>query len=441
MKKQPQWFCNLATFQDPNISEGMKLTYRLKGEPELHSLWFPPNKIPQYQLYLNRLARKLFDWYEWKPIHPYQPICQKTNPKINHQNFLTQKTLKSEPNLGSASLKEFHVSWIFKEETQLYSQVRKSLTPHILSQLRQQCSFVEVTEQLAKPEPEIELRKIELNSMAGCICHETGIKFAVDLQVPVKFHFQLIHPLALWDNAKAFVQKYQEMGIKLESLESQILAGLLIVAFKHHKLFGDVKTDIRFVNEKLTNESEKEILAKLVKAFFSLKSGIGMPKFNLTTDFYLDKQLLRYLSILKGEDESVGNTHKRDNPTPIHGRIIKTESNATKLHMARKIIGEMLEENSSGEIRLFLLKLKANLPIWQALPTERKLTLIKEIEDKLPITLKGEILIQSLSSLKQEIKTEDAGSFSQDFDENQGRKFEIPTSLLNFGKKKDKGND
>jgi hypothetical protein len=101
----------------------------------------------------------------------------------------------------------------------------------------------------------------------------------------------------------------------------------------------------------------------------------------------------------------------------------------------------MLEENSSGEIRLFLLKLKANLPIWQALPTERKLTLIKEIEDKLPITLKGEILIQSLSSLKQEIKTEDAGSFSQDFDENQGRKFEIPTSLLNFGKKKDKGND
>lgn len=380
--------------QNPMIY-GMKLNYRLKGEKTIHSLWFENQTIPNFISYMIRA--KMFDWHEWKATKPLIPSSHKpqAQPEIPIVAIDSSKVTISKPKdtTRSNSISCYRVEWIFKNESELYSQVRDSI-PHILRNiLKPQCSYFKITEEL-KLAPKIVKTSIELTSAALCVCHETGIKFAIALDVPVKFHFEMMHPLAMHTNVVALIKRYNDVGLKLESLEPQILAGMLITLLKHHRLYDSNKIEVRTVNEKLVQECETTLLARLVAEFYKLKSSVTLPKFDLSTSWYFDKQLISYLNILHGEDHTVGTGTSLSAPK---AKVEKLEK-GTALTQVQRVIKD-LKLTANGEERLFLSKLDSYAKVWIGISSEKQAQLITQCEEKLDLSVKSELLVKALKLL------------------------------------------
>lgn len=419
MEKQlPQKYNGI--FESP-MTYGMKFSFRLKGESEIQNLWFENRTIPAFIGYMIRA--KMFDWYEWKSTKPMVPTSAKPKTPIVEDFPILPKpktiSVPKDPTKPN-NISVYKIEWIWEGETDLNSQIRSTLpSKKLLRQWDQACAWFKVSEQLREPEPEVHKIKIDLGNAAVCICHETGIKFAINLAVPVKFHFEMLHPLAMLANTRALIAKYNSIGIKLQNLEPQILAGMLITLLKNHKLYDSNKLMAKVVNEKLVSECSKDLLTLLIQEFYKLKSSIGLPKFDLATTWYFDKQLVSYLAIIKGEDTSVG-TGKSPESKEVKV-VIETTTTEPAMVQVRRLVKE-LKSDATPEQKLFLTKIEAYSKVWSGLDEAQRDSLISQCDNKLDLSVKSELLVKNLKLLsviefeeKQESKKFDSVSFMAKF--------------------------
>lgn len=182
-------------------------------------------------------------------------------------------------------------------------------------------------------------------------CAETGITYLISLPTPFDTEFRLVHPFAEFDNVRKFIRKYQRHGLPLGKIDHSTLAGLIITILRHKGYAADCK-DWVVCNLRLQKINRKTLIFSL-GFFFRLPDNFHNPRINLSEDIDPTGQILSYMKILRGEDESVQILHyKEKQERKFSARVYQTEDDKE---------AAMLRE-SIKSCRTLLDKLRKNHP-------------------------------------------------------------------------------
>lgn len=164
---------------------------------------------------------------------------------------------------------------------------------------------------------------LRLNTHTLCTCPETGIQFSVALPSPLSSNMPLLHPLWTFSNCEAYIKAYQRIGEPIAKFDAQVLAGLLITILRH-KGFS-VCRDAFAANKRLRLVNKKT-LTQAISYFMRSQKRDKQPQFNLLADCEPTEQLLGFMSICKGEDESITVHHMLVEKThTIKARVYSTD--------------------------------------------------------------------------------------------------------------------
>jgi hypothetical protein len=151
---------------------------------------------------------------------------------------------------------------------------------------------------------------LNLNTHGTCICEETGISYLVDLPCPFETILTLVHPLAYFHNVQEMIRKYQRHGIPITGLERQVLAGMLITILKHKDWI--TCKDAISANKRL-QQVNKRTLGYAIWYFYKSQERFNLPKFNILDTGNPTQQLIQFLQICRGEDDTVEVFHMKEN--------------------------------------------------------------------------------------------------------------------------------
>lgn len=164
---------------------------------------------------------------------------------------------------------------------------------------------------------------IALGTYTRCICAETGITFAVALPSPLDTTFTMLHPFAFHANVMLFIKTYQRNGIPLSGIESQALAGMLITILKHKGY--SVCRDYVAANLRLRQVNKKSLTWALAY-FYRAFPRQNLPQFNLLAEGNPTTQLIGFIQICRGEDNSIEAHHMVEKKqATIKAKIYQTD--------------------------------------------------------------------------------------------------------------------
>lgn len=191
-----------------------------------------------------------------------------------------------------------------------------------------------------------------LGTHTRCICTETGISFAVSLPSPLHTTMTLLHPFAFYANVQTFIKDYQRKGIPINGLDNQVIAGMLITVLKH-KGFGIARDYVK-ANLRL-REINKRTLTWCLAFFRRCEGRYNQPQMNLEAQGNPTTQLLQFVQILKGEDDTVQALHIiEDKQKRVKAKVYQTKEDeeAAKL------------KNDIHVLLNFLERIQKSNPVW-----------------------------------------------------------------------------
>lgn len=401
----------LKFFEDPQVY-GMKLSYRLKGESVIHNLWFENRQIPYFISHGIGLAAS---WHEWKSTSPILPT--------NHLKTLERKPLifppieatkESQPNQYQGKGITYTLRVLLWDSELEQLEFFDSIPPEALAFLEPLAEWLRISESLT--DPKIEKAKesaVVLRDASLCICHSTGIKFAVALQTPKQLHFTINHPLASVENCRTLIKSYGDKGISLSRLDAEILAGILITLLRNHKLLAIRELGAVELNAKLQKDCSKHLLKTTIHFLYNLTSSVALPKFALTGDFRFDWQLLNYIRILKGEDPSVGTRKTIEEPTVKATFVNPAKVSQASQKQALYLLDGLIAAEPSH--KLFLMRFKSYVKNWGTQSKSKHNELKESLEDTLPLSKEVEKLLDCLDNIQlANLDDEDLLTLSQE---------------------------
>jgi hypothetical protein len=147
---------------------------------------------------------------------------------------------------------------------------------------------------------------LHLATHTRCSCEETGISFAVALPSPISTSMIMLHPFAFHNNVVTFIKGYQKTGITIASLDSSVIAGMLITLLKH-KQYTQCRDYIK-ANQRLRRVNKKT-LCYVLTYFYRANIRYNQPQIDLLEDCEPTQQLNTFLKICRGEDATVQAHH------------------------------------------------------------------------------------------------------------------------------------
>lgn len=399
----------LKFFEDPQVY-GMKLSYRLRGEEQIHNLWFENRKIPYFISHGIGLAAS---WHEWKTTYAILPT--------NHLKTLERKPLtfppieatkESQPNQYQGKGITYTLRVLLWDGELEQLSFEDSIPPEALAFLEPLAEWLRISESLTDPRIEKACASI-LRDASLCICHSTGIRFAVALQTPKQLHFAVNHPLASIENCRTLIKSYTDKGISLDRLNGEILAGILITLLRSHKLLAVRELGAVELNAKLQKDCSKHLLETTIHFLYNLTSSITLPKFALTGDFRFDWQLLNYIRILKGEDPSVGARKTIEEPTVKATFVNPAKVSQASQKQALYLLDGLISAEPSH--KLFLMRFKSYVKNWGTQSKSKHNELKESLEDTLPLSKEVEKLLDCLDNIQlANLDDEDLLTLSQE---------------------------
>lgn len=263
---------------------------------------------------------------------------------------------------------------------------------------------------------------LKLSTHTLCVCEETGIEFAVELPHPTYAGFTMLHPFAIWDNVKDFIKTYQKHGLPFGKLENQVLAGMLLTTLKHKQFLAS--RNYVLVNQRI-RQCNKNTLISALNYFHRASSRIGLPMINLEAEGSPDFQIIQYMKICRGEDETVQVHHIQESKrNKISVKVYQTASQRQTAEIKQEtksalFLLEKLHKAMPEVKQVAVSQIKERLQRLAVLSDKGKDALVKDVRN----LFHGHELADTLSLLILSIDNSaiaaDALSFSQEFEIEQ----------------------
>jgi hypothetical protein len=389
--------------QDPMIY-GMKLSYRLKREKEIHNLWFENQTIPSFISYM--IKAKMFDWHEWKSTSALIPESYVPKAPSKTEAIYPSVWEKNHPSPQErfSSSIIYTLEFSFQDDAKIQCiEFTGSIPDAYFAFVRPLCEFWSIKEKLDNPTIKFQ-NSFVMEQTALCVCSETGIKFAIDMNLPAHMQFDMLHPLAIKRNVDQLISKLDIRGEDIaKHLQPTILAGIVISLLKSAHLFAIHELSASECNTRLVAECQPELMAKFISWFHSQKSSLTFPSIHLTGEYRLDWQLMNYLRILKNEDPTVGQNKSAFVEPSFKVTVVKSIPIAKRVKAHIDNLVEELDKSS----HIFLFKLKAKFKFIETMSQEAKDKLYMEIENELPLNSDVEGLLEILEQSELSDLTED----------------------------------
>lgn len=247
---------------------------------------------------------------------------------------------------------------------------------------------------------------VHLLNYTDCTCVETGISYAVKLPSIRGMHMSTLHPLSFYKNVEELVKSYINKGIALENeLDTQVLAGCIITALRHHKLLRS--NDYISANLCLQKALPK-LLSEFLRFFVYTKSTNQMPSLRLIPEALYDVghvpahmtreecfadrigvMLVNYLKVCRGENEGytriAGASFERriKDTVRVYGGNLSIERRQTnKLQELAYDLLEKLEHEFPEGYTTFIEYLEEQIDALAFLGKEKRKQIALEIKNK-----------------------------------------------------------